>query len=214
MNFDMRPKNLHFFVWGTVLLFSFLLLLFLETRGIFSSFDLGITVAVQNLIPRLLDTPMSLFTLLGNVEFTALVLLAIGYWVFRREKRIYYPLILFGVIGAFEVIGKLFLYHPGPPVELFRFSLPFKFPHLYLKTSYSFPSGHVSRTTFLAVLSLFLAARYIKNYSKKMLVSCTLYLVAFLMVLSRVYLGEHWASDVLGGILLGGSMGLLALVYY
>lgn len=210
----MRPKNLQFLVWGTVLLFAFLLLLFLETRSIFILFDPGITTWLQTLIPRSLDVPLSFFSLAGNIEPTSLLILFIGTYIFYREKRIYYPLILFGAVAVFELIGKLVLYHPGPPMNFFRFSLPFELPHLYVKTASSFPSGHVSRTMFLVVIGLFLITKYVKNSNQKLLLTAICYLLSALMIVSRVYLGEHWTSDVLGGVFLGSSMALFSIVYY
>lgn len=214
MNFNLKPRNLHFFFWGASLFLIFIFLGILQIPGYFTWFDLFSTKFVQTVISRSFDQVLSLFSLLGNFEPTTLILIVIGLWIYRREKRLYFPLVLFAFMMVFELIGKYFLYHPGPPEEFFRFNLPFRFPRLHVETNYSFPSGHVSRATFLAVFGLFLGNKYLhQKYSKWIFLVTCLLLVGF-MAVSRIYLGEHWTSDVLGGLFLGASMGLLALVYY
>jgi len=136
---------------------------------------------------------------LGSFEITALAIGIIALFVFKKEKKIFWGLIFFGAILVFEMIGKLGVYHPGPPNDLFRYTLPFSFPTSYVSTAGSFPSGHVSRTAFLAVMLIVI---FFRRRSSKIMVA--VFLLA--MVLSRIYLGEHWASDTIGGLLLGGSM--------
>lgn len=200
------PQNYRFLALGMVALLIFLSILFLEVKQIFAVFDPAVTRILQSLWPRTLDIPLSFFSLLGSFEIISLGVIGLGLWVFRRQKKIFYSLAFFGGILMFEFVGKLFLYHPGPPSDFFRYSIPFAFPTSYVHTNYSFPSGHVSRTIFLALVSVFVLRRW--------WVSSAAVLFSLVMVFSRVYLGEHWASDTLGGIFLGLAMGFFTLSYY
>lgn len=209
---NIKPKSWRALAVGSLFSVGFLALLFLVATGAFLRFDTAVTAFLQGLISRQLDIPLSFLSLIGSFEITAAILLVIAWVVFRKQKIIFYSLIFFGVILIFEFIGKLFLYHPGPPSAFFRYTLPFSFPTAYVQTGYSFPSGHVSRTAFLVVIMGFLTNRYSKRFP---LILNTLYLILLAtMVISRIYLGEHWASDTLGGLFLGAATGLFAVSYF
>lgn len=115
---------------------------------------------------------------------------------------------LFIIALSVELFGKFFLYHPGPPFMFFRTELPFNFPSSYISTHYSYPSGHAARTSFLVVFLAFWCISYTKGAKRAVLLSA-LGLFLFVMLISRVYLGEHWTTDVIGGTLLGASLGLI-----
>jgi membrane-associated phospholipid phosphatase len=198
---------------GAVLFFVFLGTLFLELEGVLTRFDPQATQLFQSFGHHSLDMPLSLLSLLGSFEITVLILPLLGYWVFLRKKKIYYALGFFFMILVFEFVGKLFLYHPGPPSDYFRYSLPFSFPTSHVQTSFSFPSGHMSRTVYLTVLASGLMLQFLKNKKRAWLISGLLIIFAVLMFYSRVYLGEHWLSDVIGGLFLGSSFAFMTLAY-
>jgi membrane-associated phospholipid phosphatase len=68
----------------------------------------------------------------------------------------------------------------------------------------SFPSGHTLHyTVFFGFLAFVLWTSCRRSWGRNLLVAICALLV-LLVGPSRVYLGEHWASDVVGGYLIGG----------
>lgn len=169
--------------------------------------DQQITLFIQSVVPRNLDLFLSTITLLGTFEITTLTLFGLLFVTWRRGKLAVSFFILFVLMHLIELSGKFFLPHFGPPPILSRFTFPIDLPTIKVVTNYSFPSGHVSRTAFLVVMAIGL-------FGKRLWFTLTAMFFLALMCLTRVYLGAHWASDVVGGLILGGVMGLLALVYY
>ncbi len=77
--------------------------------------------------------------------------------------------------------------------------------------SYSFPSGHVMfYLGFFGFLG-FLIFSLLKHSVKRTMLLVVLTIPIALIGLSRIYLGQHWASDVLGAYLLG-SLTLVVII--
>jgi undecaprenyl-diphosphatase len=74
---------------------------------------------------------------------------------------------------------------------------------LISETGYSFPSGHAMVTAAFYSMLIFMAFRYMKSNTKKIIFSIFCLLLVVTIGISRVYLGVHFAGDVLGGWLFG-----------
>jgi len=81
-------------------------------------------------------------------------------------------------------------------------------------TDFSFPSGHVMYYTAFFGFLLFLAFTLLKHSYRRVILSLLLALLIVLVGISRMYLGEHWASDVIGGYLLGSLALALSIQVY
>lgn len=103
-----------------------------------------------------------------------------------------------------EVAMKVFLYQPRVPSQFQHAS---SYPLIYVDLPWSFPSGHAMRTGFFMVFLAVLLWRRGDPFGRVAAV------IALALVIpatyARVYMGHHWASDVVGGLLLGASLALL-----
>jgi len=139
------------------------------------------------------------FNVLGLVYVTLPVRLAIaGYLALRR--RWWHLAAFAGAVLLSEIlIGpvKGIYDRPRPPGSLVATS------------GASFPSGHAiaaSVTVFAAVIALVAPGR------RRVVWGAAAAVFAILMAASRAYLGAHWLSDAVAGLLLGTTCALLAAV--
>lgn len=173
--------------------------------------DFDTTVKLQDHISRRFDKYFSYFSLLGSVEITigfCLVMIILSLIRFKWLPMLGWLMIIPASMA--ELFGKLVLFHPAPPNFMHRSILPINLP-FYVHTDFSYPSGHMTRTLFIVTIFVCLTYQTKNLFTKFMLIS-SLISLTFLMGLTRVYLAEHWLSDVVGGSFLGMGMGLFASV--
>lgn len=192
----------------SIVLFSiFIAFSYIVYLGTFKNFDLSLTQSAQLLIPGFLTIPFSIFSLIGSLEVSLVFFLILIFFFWKKGfKNSLFIFVIFSVGSLFETVGKFLLYHPAPPSTYFK-TVGFFFPSKYIHTDFSYPSGHIFRITLLIFLLIFFLPT--KKRSVKTIAALTLFLL--IMALSRVYLGEHWFSDVIGGLLLGLSFSALTI---
>lgn len=196
-------RQMRLYLLGGILTFLFIVFSFFVRAQVFAGFDVWATNSLQSHIGTAWDTFFSIFSVLGTIDVTSIILVVI--LLLYRNRNSLYILLSFGIILTFELFDKYFIFHPGPPVKFARYKEFFTYPSDYLPQPPSaFPSGHAGRTIFLSGMLLFLLWRT-KRFSPLIKWACTILIFIYdcILLISRVDLGEHWASDVIGGTILG-----------
>jgi membrane-associated phospholipid phosphatase len=184
----MHIMQLRFRFGGALVVFG--LLAWAASLPLAHRLDETVTTWIQRAAPGP-DSPASVLVFLGNAEVVvpAVVIAAGLLWPRDRDSGLGALTLAAGlaVASLLAVTLKHVIVHPGPTAQ---FQRPVMQVGLQAYTPYSFPSGHTLRTTLLAVTGL-PNARWLAG------------LLILGMMAALVYLGNHWLSDVLGGLGLG-----------
>lgn len=169
--------------------------------------DLTITRTIQQFNPLWFDWLMRVITDLGaQPQFSILAALLI---IFLLVSRLKWE----GISAIFAIVGisifgsaiKLIVHRARPTTDLVQVFNQLK--------DFSFPSGHVmSYTAFFGFL-WFLSYVLLGHSRLRLVLLITFAMLIILVGPSRIYTGEHWASDVLGAYFFG-SLWLAVTIYF
>jgi undecaprenyl-diphosphatase len=176
--------------------------------GLVGPVDLAVARAFQaTWVPALLPLAQAV-AVAGGPEVTALIAagLAVLLWRLRYRAEMA-ALLAYPLVVVLEPVYKRAVRHP-PPVAFAHPDGPSLVTMLHggtLTLNGSYPSGHMMRTVLVYGLGAFVVRRLVPPGWARTLAAPAAAVVVGLMALDRVYLGVHWQSDVVGGLLLGGA---------
>jgi undecaprenyl-diphosphatase len=204
-----RYSNAIWIVLAVVSLVLFLLLaVVVSTHSVGHPTIVAIDRATQGSIsaavhPSIARTAL-FFTYLANAQFLiiAQVVLLIVLFLLRRKELSFF-LVGSLIIGELASISIKDILARGRPDELL---------YIVSRSGYSFPSGHALAATIFYGFVGYSLVRLLKVRWQKDLVVILSAILILLIGFSRIVLGVHWLSDVVGGLLLG--FGLLSLAIF
>jgi membrane-associated phospholipid phosphatase len=171
--------------------------------GVTHEADQAVLAAIQRPANGFFDLVANLHTLIGLPYVTVPLAAALSLMLWRRGHGLasLAPLLLIGTLVV-ELALKLTTGHSPPGPETTR-SFITLVPTL--DTPSSFPSGHASRLAFLSAFAALVLQRRVVTIAAAAFVALTL--------VARVYIGDHWPTDVVGGAALGLAFALPAAVW-
>ncbi|MDP4133426.1 MAG: phosphatase PAP2 family protein [Bacillota bacterium] len=194
----MNKRNIWLVIVPVIL---FIMLAICVKAGITANFESWTySEAVKKMSPALTSIVKGITHMGDSVVIIALCLLFII--IPKSRKTIALPVSITVILSSIlNVILKNIFARERPDIL-----------RLINETSYSFPSGHAMNNGAFYTMLILLIFKYIKDKRVRYTLSALCGILVISIGYSRIYLGVHYADDVLGGWLIGFSVAIL--VYY
>ncbi len=203
---EQRWRRRAFQAYLAAAILAFAALFVLSLHASYFPADLIITRAVQSIHFAWFAALMVGLSFFGYTPQAAILVAVVGLLLLLIGLR-WEALMAVAAAEGTTLLGelvKVIVRRPRPSPSLVNVLRPLN--------SYSFPSGHVLFYTAFFGFLFFLGYTLLKPSLARGGLLVVLGCLVVLVGVSRVYLGEHWASDVTGGYLLG-SLCLAFFVY-
>lgn len=157
-------------------------------------FDIAIMEYVHSNANPLILFIMKFISFIGSEKLLIPVTAMIISYTLIKKKYYISKLLLLSTLGS-SLLNSILkqLFQRTRPLEYF----------LVEQGGLSFPSAHAMVTMTLYSTIAFLLAKKLQDNRKKYLIHIFVFIMICLMGISRIYLGVHWPTDVIGGYLAG-----------
>lgn len=184
----------------------FLILAFLISSGATAGFDQTVREFVHRYSSSQGAVAMSDISFLASsallvpTVIVAVVALAL---CSERRNALLLGLTMLGEVSLEHGLKQLF--HRARPAPFFGIPLP---------DSFAYPSGHaLASVCFYGTVATIICRRYMKRSWPRAAVWAAAVLMIGLVGLSRIYLGVHYPTDVIGGYLVGTAWVVFATIF-
>ena len=167
------------------------------------AFDVAILKWLHEHQHPLLTTVMVEMTYLGTGTVVMMIVGIVAMFLWNTEHKHSARLLLAATAGNILLNGALKLVYHRPRPSVFEWQTT--------AVSSSFPSGHAMSSTVVYGTVAYLCMRLQRHHWSRMLTLFGAITLILLICLTRLYLGVHYPSDVMGGIIVGLAWGAFCM---
>lgn len=190
-----KLENINKYIIVILPIIFFCILAILVKTNILSSLE-------NNLYTEMVEHRNVFFTILFEIftwvgDPVSIIIICLTALIYSKtRKKLGYPLVI--TIGGATILNYILK-------EIFARERP-NFLRIIEETHYSFPSAHAMVSAAIYTMCILVLNHEVKNKKIRIIGTAVGIFIPFMIGLSRVYLGVHYISDVIGGFLLGFAL--------